>query len=155
MRDVVGAGDFDQRFPRFATSYRLPDLVGRELGLPTELDAPRHGPPAAFVRANTDQFPLEFGKAAKHSQHEPTMRSGRIRPGIRDRAEAGPFLCDSGEHVEQSRVLRASRSSRVTSKTSPAPSASIDRCNCRRSALAPETFSAKTLLAPAAFSAAC
>jgi hypothetical protein len=49
-------------------------------------------------------------------------------------------------------VLRASRSRRVTSNTSPAPRASIARCSWRLSVLAPDTFSAKTLSAPTSLS---
>jgi hypothetical protein len=55
--------------------------------------------------------------------------------------------------LRRSRVDRAKRSSRVTSNTSPLPSASIARRNWARSVFAPLAVSLKTLSAPAAQSA--
>ena len=51
-------------------------------------------------------------------------------------------------------VERASRSSRVTISTSPAPSAAIASLSCVRSVLAPRATSRNTFPAPAAFTLA-
>jgi hypothetical protein len=52
-----------------------------------------------------DQLALELGKPAEYRQHQPTMRCGRIRPGIALKASAG--LGNGVEDIQQ--VGRRSR----------------------------------------------
>jgi len=66
-----------------------------------------------------------------------------------------PAFATASSTLSRSRVERASRSSRVTSNTSPAPRAPMAFARAFLSVTAPLTFSAKTFSAPAAASAAC
>jgi hypothetical protein len=62
---------------------------------------------APFIGPGLDQLPLEFRQPTKHSQHQPPMRRGGVRPGIRVRVEPRAFLRDRSEHVQQ--IPRATR----------------------------------------------
>src|ERR671921_721793 len=65
------------------------------------MHAPRPGPLPSLARAGSDQLTLELGQAAEHSQHEPPMWGGRIRPSVIERPKAGLIVGNSREGVEQ------------------------------------------------------
>ena len=66
-----------------------------------------------------------------------------------------PRSATAARVLSKSLVLRASRSSFVTSNTSPASSPRKQRANAARSVLTPDCFSAYTRSAPAAVRAVC
>src|SRR4051812_12259383 len=72
-----------------------------ELWLAPEMHAAIPGPLAAFPGARPDQFTLELGETTQDGQHQAAMRGRRICPSILQRAEAGLFLCESREGVEE------------------------------------------------------
>ena len=59
----------------------LPALVGRQLRRAAEFHTTGHCAGTAITCTGKDQLALELGKPAQYRQH-PTMRCGRIRPGI-------------------------------------------------------------------------
>src|SRR5262245_17454650 len=73
----------------------------RELRRTPELHALGLRTRTAIASARLDQLALELGQAAKHSQHQSTVRRRGISPRIGERLEAGTGLADRIEDVEQ------------------------------------------------------
>jgi hypothetical protein len=57
-------------------------LVRRELSLTPKPNAARLRSFSTLACASQDQVTLKLGKAAKHSEHQSTMRSGCVGPLI-------------------------------------------------------------------------
>jgi hypothetical protein len=57
-------------------------LERRQLRRASHMHAASLGPSSAFTSPSSDQFPLKFGQAAQHRQHEPAVRCRRICPSI-------------------------------------------------------------------------
>ena len=82
MRYVVAATDLDQGLPSLAPRYRLRTLMGRELELAAEPNAPRLRPLAPLVGSGSDQVPLEGRKAGEHGDHKLARGGARVTPWI-------------------------------------------------------------------------
>src|SRR4051812_15086744 len=76
-------------------------LMRGELRLAPQMHAPRPGPLPTFPCARPDQVTLELGETTQDGQHEPAMRCRRIRPSILQGPEAGLFLGNGREGVEE------------------------------------------------------
>src|SRR5215813_2642613 len=64
-------------------------LMGSESLRTSKTHAAGFGALPAVVRTRSDQLALELGQAAEHSEHQPAVRRGRVRPCILQRFEAG------------------------------------------------------------------
>jgi hypothetical protein len=90
----------------------------------------------SFACAGSDQVALKLGQTAQDRQHQPAVLvsthvcRGDLKPA--------PFSATSPSRFNRSRVDLASRSSRVTTSTSPL---SIAALSCLRSAAVPLIFS--------------
>src|SRR5262245_35533687 len=75
--------------------------MGCERRRATEAHTPRLRAGAAGAGSGEDQLALELGQPAEHGEQEPTVRCGRIGPGITERLEGGTGFADRVEDVEQ------------------------------------------------------
>jgi hypothetical protein len=133
MADVVAPPDLGQRLASCPTHNGFLYLMGRELGLATEPHPPRLCPLAPFIRPSLDQLAFKLGKAARTvSISRPCGVVVSAQPSAIERKPA-PFVPIASITLSRSRVERASRSSRVTSNTSPAASEAIAFASCFRS----------------------
>jgi hypothetical protein len=119
----------------------LPLVAGQSRRTP-KTHATGLGTDAAIAGTSNEQCALELSKAAQNGQHQPAVRSRGVRPGIRQRPEAGPGFRNRVEDVEQVARGSGSRSSRVTISTSPSSSRRSSFASSDRSVRAPLAFSA-------------
>lgn len=106
---------------------------------------------AAFARAGADQVVLEFGEPAQYGEHQAPVGRRRIRPYVVQRTKPSAFFRDLRQRVQQvTGRARQSRSSRVTSNTSPPAIMARTRRNCARSVFVPLAASRNPCSAPAA-----
>src|SRR5215475_10950970 len=101
LRDAVGAGQLCLRDALREALHGLAALMGCERRRPTEAHTLRLRAGAAGAGSGEDQLALELGQPAEHGEHEPTVRRGRIGPGITERLEGGTGFADRVEDVEQ------------------------------------------------------
>ncbi len=125
------------RRARASRCWRGVSLWGRPMRTPLARARP------ALARPCADQLALELGQPGEHREHEPAMGRGGVGPGVQQRAKRGPLSDKAASTLRRSRVLRASRSRRVTSTTSPGPTSRSSRASCARSRLGPRGGFAK------------
>src|SRR5262249_36545559 len=82
LRDAVGARQLCLRGALREALHGLAALMGCERRRPTEAHTLRLRAGAAGASSGEDQLALELGQSAEHGEHEPTLRRGRIGPGI-------------------------------------------------------------------------
>jgi hypothetical protein len=91
--------------------------------------------------------------SAEDGQHQPSVRRRRVRPGVAERAERGPFRRDGREGVEVPRGSRQTVEPRHEQHVAGS-CAAMPRRNCAGSVLVPLATSRNTCAAPAARKAA-
>src|SRR5262249_44529871 len=82
LRDAVGARQLRLRGALREALHGLAALMGCERRRPTEAHTLRLRAGAAGAGSGKDQLALELGQPAEHGEQEPTVRRGRIGPGI-------------------------------------------------------------------------
>jgi hypothetical protein len=137
----MGAGDRAQGLAGIEPSKRLPALEAIELELGTKLDAGSNRTLAALLNTALDQLALELGDRREDGNGQPAVRRRRVDRRLPQAPEADPILGETVEGISRSRVDRASRSSPVTTTTSPDSASLSMRCNAARSPFAPVFFS--------------
>ncbi len=68
---------------------------------PPKTHATGLGTDTAVAGTSNDQCALELRKAAQNGQHQPAVRRRGVRPGVRQRLEAGPGFRNRVEDIEQ------------------------------------------------------
>jgi hypothetical protein len=98
--DIIGARDVGHRFTGVPASERFPLLVGSELGTSSKLDPLGNCSCPTFSRS-PNQLALELGKPSENSQHQSTVRGGRVGPGVTKRSKSGTLLSELGQNIQQ------------------------------------------------------
>ena len=94
---------------RVAAFDRLALLVIRQLRPTSHLHTLRFGAFAALTSAGADQFALELGKPALHSQHQASVRGRGVRPFVIEGAKARALASDRRQRVQE--IARRARQS--------------------------------------------
>jgi hypothetical protein len=149
LRDAKGAGNVGLTLAGLKTLSGFLPLIGGQRSRSAKLDATLLSALHTIGRAGQNQGPLKLGQTAQDRQHQLTMRRRGIGPSVMYRLEGCTSLATASIMLSRSRVDLASRSSRVTIKTSPTAKRLSALASSLRSVLAPETFSANIWAQPA------
>jgi hypothetical protein len=107
MADVEAPRDVRQHLASLATRNRLSTLMDGQLRPASHDDASGHGTLPAFAGADTVQLTFELSQTAKDGQHEPSVRSSRVRPAIPQRLEARALLGNGAKDSLLAPVINA------------------------------------------------
>src|SRR5258706_12510790 len=101
MADAVAPSDVHQSFALLAPRQGLPTLMRVELWRTSEAHAALLSALAALASPGADQFALELGQAAKHREHQSTVRARCVGPGVLEALKPGTPLGERRNDVEQ------------------------------------------------------